>query len=430
MRTKSIPFVGLMLTCLLPACVTQTTKTASVLEAIEVPMGASAKPLAFRKVVLKIPLTRSIGQIGYGPFCARALTEIRIRSGRYALNEIAFTDAFRQQLQKHNYTLVGDPDALFEDTSVHQAEFMIAGLIRDIQANACYGATGFGDYHRGTASAYLKVEWQLYSTFDRKVVFKAETEGSDKIDNIIDNALDVALENAFANATQNLLANKQFHALLTGAESVVATSDHPELVIRNLGAPLRDCFDPVAVRPSVVTIRTGSGHGSGFFISADGYLLTNAHVVGDARDVRVILYSGRQVPGEVLRRSRRRDVALVKVGEEGFTPLALRFDDPPVGSDVLVYGTPYLERLEGTLTKGVLSAYRSDRGERFIQSDVNIHPGNSGGPMMDDRGNAIAVATKGLAPRGVMTGHNFFIPLPEAFEALRIRLPKRVLPSS
>ena len=428
-KRRILVWAAMLLALSTTACVPAQKKVAPVLSAIDVPQGVQTKPVAFTRLVLKVPRNEEIGRVGVGMFCLPS-AKVRARRGRYSVDSDMFTDVFRDELEAANYKVVGDPDALFADPSLDQAEYFIAGLITEIEANACFPLAGFGDYEKGTASSYLKVEWQLYETLGRRVIFKTETEGSHAQEDSIDDAMTVSLEESFAAALQNLLANKEFHGLVAGVgddkerEGVTRFS---ELDIKAVRIGEEKAFDAVNIRPGVVTVRTPTGHGSGFFISSDGDLLTNQHVVGSAKTVRVILHSGRHVPAEVLRTDAERDIALLKVGEKGFRSLSLSFVEPPVGTDVLVYGTPLSENLEGTLTKGILSAYRQKEDGRFIQSDVTIQPGNSGGPMMDGKGNVIAITVQARirGRDGLPTGHNFFIPVREAFEKLRIKVPTR-----
>ena len=180
-----------------------------------------------------------------------------------------------------------------------------------------------------------------------------------------------------------------------------------------------------ALQAAVVTVKIEGAHGSGFFISKDGYLLTNHHVVTENKFVTVKLTTGRQLPGEVVRTNKTRDIALVKVNESGMTALPLRFDLPDVASEVYAVGTPRDEKYSTTITKGIVSAYRTDNDLSLMQSDVAIHPGNSGGPMVDRFGNVVAVSVSGFAISGVSTSINFFIPIADALKFLAVELVKQ-----
>jgi hypothetical protein len=163
-----------------------------------------------------------------------------------------------------------------------------------------------------------------------------------------------------------------------------------------------------ALQAAVVTVKLDDGHGSGFFISRDGYLLTNHHVVKDNKFVTAKLTTGRQLPGEVLRSNKARDIALVKVNESNMTALPLLLESPEVATEVYAVGTPRDESFSTTITKGIISAYRTQNDLTVIQSDVATHPGSSGGPMVDGFGNVVAASVAGIAISGMGTSPALF----------------------
>jgi S1-C subfamily serine protease/chromosomal replication initiation ATPase DnaA len=179
-----------------------------------------------------------------------------------------------------------------------------------------------------------------------------------------------------------------------------------------------------ALQAAVVTIKLEGGHGSGFFISRDGYLLTNQHVVQDNKFVTIKLTTGRQMPGEVLRSHTARDVALIKVNESLMNALPLQLEPPDVAAQVYAVGTPLDEKFSTTISNGIVSAYRTDNDLKFIQSDAAIHGGSSGGPLVDRFGNvvAICVSTFTDSKAKVGTSLNSFIPIADALKFLAVEL--------
>jgi S1-C subfamily serine protease len=177
-----------------------------------------------------------------------------------------------------------------------------------------------------------------------------------------------------------------------------------------------------ALQAAVVTIKLESGHGSGFFISRDGYLLTNHHVVGDNKFVTIKLTTGRQMPGEVLRSHQGRDVALVKVNEQAMAALPLQLEPPDVAAEVYAVGTPFKETYSTTISRGIVSAYRTVDDLKLIQSDAAIHGGSSGGAMVDRFGNVVAVSVSGItnSAEKLGTSINFFIPIADALRFLAV----------
>jgi SpoVK/Ycf46/Vps4 family AAA+-type ATPase len=182
-----------------------------------------------------------------------------------------------------------------------------------------------------------------------------------------------------------------------------------------------------ALQAAVVTIKVENGHGSGFFISRDGYLLTNRHVVQDYKFVTIKLTTGREMPGEVLRSHEARDVALVKVNEAAMNALALQLEPPDVLAEVYAVGTPAEERLSTTITKGIVSAYREENDFKLIQSDAAIHGGSSGGAMVDRFGNVVAISVSGKPIPGTKIGTsiNYFIPIADALKFLAVELVRQ-----
>jgi S1-C subfamily serine protease len=179
-----------------------------------------------------------------------------------------------------------------------------------------------------------------------------------------------------------------------------------------------------ALQTAVVTIKLENNSGSGFFISRDGYLLTNQHVVEDNKFVTIKLTTGREMPGEVLRSHKARDVALVKVNEAAMNALPLQLEPPDVAAEVYAVGSPQGEKYSTTITRGIVSAYRTENDLKLIQSDAAIHGGSSGGAMVDRFGNVVAVSVSGLTVTADKMGSsiNFFIPIADALKFLAVEL--------
>ena len=156
-----------------------------------------------------------------------------------------------------------------------------------------------------------------------------------------------------------------------------------------------------------------TGQGSGFFISADGYAVTNYHVVDGAKTVEIQTDDGKTYTGKVVGADQKTDLALIKVdGDKPFPFVA--FSDKParVGEWVVAVGNPF--GLAGTATAGIVSARGRDIGagpyDDFIQIDAPINKGNSGGPAFNADGKVIAVNTAIYSPSGGSVGIGFGIP--------------------
>jgi serine protease Do len=157
------------------------------------------------------------------------------------------------------------------------------------------------------------------------------------------------------------------------------------------------------------------GVGSGFILSADGYVMTNAHVVENATTIYVTLTDKREFKGKLIGSDKRTDVALVKIEASGLPRMAIGDSKAiRVGQWVLAIGSPF--GLENTVTAGIVSAKGRDTGELlpFIQTDVAVNPGNSGGPLINQRGEVIGINSQILSGTGGSIGISFAIPINEA----------------
>jgi serine protease Do len=155
-----------------------------------------------------------------------------------------------------------------------------------------------------------------------------------------------------------------------------------------------------------------TGQGSGFFITQDGYAVTNNHVVQNAENVTVTTDDGKAYTAKVIGTDSRTDLALIKVDGNTFPYVKLADNAPRVGDWVLAVGNPF--GLGGTVTAGIVSARGRDIGagpyDDFIQIDAPVNKGNSGGPTFDVDGNVIGVNTAIFSPSGGSVGIAFAIP--------------------
>ena len=157
------------------------------------------------------------------------------------------------------------------------------------------------------------------------------------------------------------------------------------------------------------------GVGSGFILTTDGFVMTNAHVVEGADEVIVTLPDKREFKARIIGSDKRSDVAVVKIEATGLP--AVKIGDVnrlKVGEWVMAIGSPF--GLENTVTAGIVSAKQRDTGDYlpFIQTDVAINPGNSGGPLINMRGEVVGINSQIYSRSGGFQGISFAIPIDEA----------------
>jgi len=172
---------------------------------------------------------------------------------------------------------------------------------------------------------------------------------------------------------------------------------------------------PRSSRPQPQEEERPRGVGSGFILTPDGYVMTNAHVVEDASEVLVTLPDKREFKAKIVGADKRTDVAVVKIEATGLP--AVKVGDISrlrVGEWVMAIGSPF--GLENTVTAGIVSAKQRDTGDYlpFIQTDVAINPGNSGGPLINMRGEVVGINSQIYSRSGGFMGISFSIPIDEA----------------
>lgn len=161
------------------------------------------------------------------------------------------------------------------------------------------------------------------------------------------------------------------------------------------------------------------GVGSGFIISADGYVLTNHHVVDGATEILVTLTDKREFKARVVGSDQRTDVALVKIDAGNLPRLPIGdVNKARVGEWVMAIGSPF--GLENSVTVGIISAKARDTGDYvpFIQTDAAINPGNSGGPLLNMRGEVIGINSQIISRSGGFMGVSLAIPIDEAMRVV------------
>jgi serine protease DegQ len=172
------------------------------------------------------------------------------------------------------------------------------------------------------------------------------------------------------------------------------------------------------VEPSVVTIATGQGAGSGVVWSEDGVVVTNAHVVGSARQVEVAFFDGQRARGRVRATDVDTDLAVVDVDRDGLQPATFQQALPTVGELAVAMGSPL--GFQNTITAGIISGLHreipgsTEQGIRslvdLIQTDAAISPGNSGGALVNGRGEVVGINVAYIPPERGAVAIGFAIP--------------------
>ena len=347
------------------------------------------------------------------------------------LREGDFFAIFAAEANAAGYRLADtEKGNLFQAQNTTHAELEVGAGITQMTADGCFGKVLI--VRMAEIETTIVIDWQVFDPLEKKLLFRAASTGHAKIESnqYNDTIVEEGTRAAFKDAAKNILANPAFVAAVTDPRAAapgVSQAAPPatgtvSTQIANLPLRTKSFRERVSdLQRHVVTVRTAVGSGTGFYV-AEGLLLTNHHVISGGDRAKIRFLDGREILADVIASDARRDVAMLKTENVGVTGLALRQDKPDLTSTVFVIGSPLGQDNEGTISSGIISAFRTTDEGPMIQSDTAITHGNSGGPMFDDKGNvvAITVATK-LDRQGAQVNLNLFIPIADALEKLHIQ---------
>lgn len=360
-----------------------------------------------------------VGTAYRGTFCSR-VGEVRWTQQWLEAVGATVNRVMRSEILAAGYKGIEHRDSAFASGSQQPPDFELAGLIKGVRIEFCDRLD-----REGLGGVWISIQWELFAPRLQRVVFKTTTEGSFQTESKISGTATNFIEKAVAVAARNLLAQPELAAALSGATQIAAESKRFDrlAILSKADGSARASDDIPFLRSAVVTIESGVGSGSGFFVSTEGYLLTNNHVVGDAKYVKVILSTGRNLVGEVIRSDRRRDLAVVKTEPVQLRPFKVSAGAPEIGSEVFVIGSPLGSALSGTVARGIVSSRKEFDGMEFLLSDAKILPGNSGSPMIASDGAVVGIASMGVGSwRGETLG--VYVPIPAALDVLNIDYSK------
>ncbi len=424
----------------------------------EVAEDAAPVPILFREVEMLLPVGMDVGfESEGGRFCGWPRYPVSRTVLRDAIDKKFIKQTFHDVLEAQGYDVVGSLDIAYDlEDELDRAEYSIKAKVKDVQLEMCHQEPDnfmiFFTTRRGTEGEfYMNVDWAVYDALRRTVVYKTSTEGYTKRRIPNQEGLTLMLTDAFEMAAHNLGADEDFHNLLVnGTKPQGWKTQSPRKDKQESRAPQFDPQEQVRLpaaklsktpfsqntkdKARVFVMVQKFGHGSGFFISKQGHILTNAHAVGDGLRTRIVTAGKEEkLVAEVLRVDKARDVALLKLETvpEGMDiqTLPLRTDWPDIGEDVYTIGVPKdYRKFIDSLSKGIISAHRKDMKfggvrQNYIQADIDVHKGSDGGPLIDEYGNIIGMTVGGIRDEsGTGMGLNFFIPIGEALQALDIEM--------
>lgn len=241
---------------------------------------------------------------------------------------------------------------------------------------------------------YFKIKWQIFDTKKEKIVLDTTVNSCSTIQvEGIGANVGAKYPQLFYDNVRNLGNSQAVRSFLKSKTNTEELEVKP-LTLKKITVPSSDKTNAVRTAClATVTIKTDIGHGSGFFISSDGYILTNFHVVQEMDNIKAITSDGFTLDVKVISRNELVDAAILKVEGDGFPTEVINDTPVTIGEEVFVIGTPNNLELNQTVTKGIVSARRKIQNVNYIQTDASVNAGNSGGPIINSFGKVIGITT-------------------------------------
>ncbi|HVJ16361.1 MAG TPA: S1C family serine protease [Polyangiaceae bacterium] len=316
-----------------------------------------------------------------------------------------------ETLRERGFNAVGAENLVFDQDKSTSAEFLLGGTVRELDCLE----------QRRRVNCRIAIEWQLLDVRAGNVVYTALTRGL-TLGADPNNAAGLGKTLVVA-ALDSLTRRPPFLNVLGSSITPAQAAKHAEAHF--LRCATEDLALPDAaekILPATAFVEAGDGFGSGFLLNADGLLLTAAHVVARG-PLKVRLRDGSTHPASVIRTAPQVDAALLKI--EGvvapaFPCLALSTDVSSVGNEIYAIGAPARQDLAFSMTRGIVSGVREIEGQKFLQTDASVSPGNSGGPLVDRKGRAIGLVSWKLAGTAIQ-GVAFGVPIDAALRGLGLQ---------
>lgn len=234
----------------------------------------------------------------------------------------------------------------------------------------------------------------------------------------------------FEEALYEFLRNSAFNELLNNSEVSIdyaMTSDSSSNEQRIITNPVIPDFERLSdmikfANPACVTIITDGGFGSGVVINSEGYVLSAYHVVEGVNQIDVKFSNGLTLNADIIAYDSTNDIVMLDINGSGFPALPVSTaKDVPLGEEVITIGTPASIDLGQSIAKGLVSGKRLIEDRVYLQADIAVSPGNSGGPLLNAKGEIVGIVQSKIVTEGV-EGIGFALPMDKALEMLNLKV--------
>lgn len=390
-------------------------------EAVEpVTIEKETESFAFYKIIFSLEEDQTIGY-HYGGILKAKRNEYFWKSSQ-KLESYYYTEIVQNELRDYGYNVIQENEGMFDSTS-HKARYHIGATINNFQFNT------FKSFGVHTAEMAMDVKWEVYDSKADKVVYSQETQSQAYVD-ISGKEPSATFKQLFQNClkkgVRKFLAQNEWLVAFKDLNKEPESTHYDDILNIEIADTEKSYSMPSDIEelfPSVVVVSTGDSHGSGVIISQDGYILTAAHVVDDKETVSVSFQSGIEFEGQVVRINAVKDLALIKVPGKKHPFISFASEKSGIGKDIYAIGSPLSTELSYSVTKGIISGYRNYEENEYIQTDAKLNPGNSGGPLLNHKGEIIGIVSWKIVLDGY-EGLAFGVCLDDIEEDLFIDLDK------
>ena len=386
-------------------------------ERASAPSRPSKPTIAIGRIESAIPSGTWIGG-EVDPFGAPTGVRFLAPDGLSPSQSGSFSESLAELLREKGYRLLPRSEAFGMDESA-SSELVLLAVLSWVKIHRWA-------FPQGRTEVGLAVDWELLTRQKGRILHRATTAGESAL------AQDPwsAQLLAFRQAAERFLSQEASVRILSG-EGLPVPVQAGRQALEPMRLPSPSALPPPATPqemiqralPAVFALRTQNGHGTGFFIRGDGLALTSAHVVAGRISWDASLADGRMVRMQVVREAAECDLALLQAseGDFSFLPLGESRSLRP-GQEVYVIGTPVYLGLSQSVSRGIVSALRTEPWRTLIQTDAAVNAGSSGGPVLDAQGRVVGIVDLKLAARNV-EGIGFCTAVDDARSALRLVFP-------
>jgi S1-C subfamily serine protease len=312
-----------------------------------------------------------------------------------------FTESLNEILLKYKYT--DSTNTIFK--SLSNSAYLSANITKlDLQLIYDREARISMNFLK----ANIEIEWGFLDVYGQNIYNKnyQSTSGDFSYDYYGDKVSLMAVQDAISASFLKFMNDPEVRKNIKKGD--VEPKEELNTLTLNKGKYIDNLDDAL---DGTATIKVKEGHGSGFKVSSDGYLITNYHVVANSKDdITVITRDNKEYKATIVRQNEQLDLALIKIDAEFEKHFRIKDEkNYSTGENVFIVGTPKSIELGQTLTKGIISGYREKEGIKLIQTDASINGGNSGGPMINKEGELIGVVNAKFSGIGI-EGIGFAIP--------------------